>query len=374
MKKLISLLTIMLALSVGFSAVTTKLAITNVVLSDSQIYPSQSGTISFNIQNLETTDLTNLRIIPSSQLMLDQSLITIGTIKSGDSKFIIFTYTAPLTLQSGSYSISIEAKYDSGGQQLTSQSGSTVAVLSSNNLIIENYTTSLLIDSSTNFSITLSNQGNDIFKNVFVNLIMPNGFIPETGSDFYINSLNPGESKTFVSKIFVQKEIEPQSYQFTLQATSNDYSLDSTINLLTIGEPKISINSINADPKIIMKGVQETISCQIENLGSAKAYGIKAELLINDEFKGIKSENLGTLDREDITSAIFEIIIPESQSKLTGDIKITYYDAAGKESTITQSIDYDILSVDGSSTYLIVGAAIVAVVAFFIYKRMKKKK
>lgn len=374
MKKLISLLTILLALSISFSATTTKLAITNVALSDSMIYPGESGTISFTVTNLETTDLTNLRIIPSSQLALDKSLINIGTVKPGDSKFIIFTYTAPLTLQSGSYSISIEAKYDNGGQQLTSQAGDTVKILSSNNLIINNYTTSLLIDSSTNFSITISNQGNDVFKNVFLNVLMPKGFISETGSDFYISSLNPGESKTFSSMIFVQKDIEPEAFQFLLKAKSNTYTLNSTINLLTVGEPNIAINSINVDPKIIFKGAQETISCQIENLGSAKAYGIKAELLINDEFKGIKSENLGTLDREDITSAIFEIIIPETQSKIAGDIKITYYDDKGKESTIIQSIEYDILSVDGSSTYLIIGVVIVAVVAFFVYKRMKKKK
>ncbi|MFA5303971.1 MAG: hypothetical protein WC393_05575 [Candidatus Nanoarchaeia archaeon] len=374
MKKLISLLTLLLILNISFSVSATKLSITNIALSDSELYPGQSGTISFNIQNLESTDLTNLRIIPSSQLILNTPLINIGTIKPSESKFIILTYSVPMALASGSYSISIEAKYDNGGQQLTSQSGDTVTVLSSNNLIIDNYTTSLLIDSSTNFSLTVSNQGNDIFKNVFLNILMPNGFIPESGSEFYISSLSPGESKTFYSMIFVQKEIEPEAYQLLLRAKSNDYTLNSTLNLLTVGEPKIAINSINLDPKLIIKGAQETISCQIENLGSSKAYGVKAELLVNDEFKGITSENLGTLDREDITSAIFEIIIPESQNKITGEIKITYYDDKGTESTITQSINYDILSVDGSTTYLLIGIALAAVIAFFVYKRMKKKK
>jgi uncharacterized membrane protein len=373
MKKIILLLTLLIALSISFGA-TTKLSITNIALSDFEIYPGESGTISFNIQNLETTDLANLKIIPSSQLIMDQSIINIGTIKPGDSKFIIFTYSAPLTLPSGSYSISIEANYNSGGQQLTSQSGDTVAVLSSNNLVIDNYTTSLLIDASTNFSLSVSNQGNDVFRNLFISLIMPNGFIPETGSEFFISSLSPGESKSFSSRIFVQKEITPESYQFVLNAKSNDYTLNSTLNLLTIGEPKISINSINLDPKLIYANAQQTISCQIENLGSAKAYGIKAELLIGDEFQGIKSENLGTLDREDITSAIFEIIIPQSQSSMEGEIKITYYNDKGKESSITQAINYNILSADGSSIYIIIVVSAAAIIAYIAYKNLKKKK
>jgi len=372
MKKTILLLILLLAFSRAYSAV--KLSITNVALSDSQIYPGESGTISFEIKNLDSSDLTNLRIVSSSLLTMTPSTIYIGMIKSGESKFIVLTYSCPLNLQSGSYSVSVEARYDDGGEQLTSQSGSTVKVMQSNNLIVENYTTSLLIDSTTNFSLTVSNEGNDVFKNIFISLILPNGFIPETGSEFYISSLSPGESKTFYSNIFVEKDIEPQSYQFSLEVQSNSYSISSTLNLLTVGEPKISINSINLDPKLIMKGATQTISCQIENLGSSKAYGIRAELLVNDEFQGIKSENLGTLDREDITSAIFEIIIPQSQNNIEGEIKITYYDAKGKESSVTESISYQILSADGSALYITIGLIITAVVAYVVYKNLKKKK
>jgi len=341
MKKILSLIILMLAVNLAFSA-TVKLSITNIELSSQELYPGASGTINFNIQNLETTDLTNVRVTASSQLSVDQPLIYIGTMKPGESKFLIFTYSAPLTLSSGSYSISLQAAYDSGGQQLTSQGGSTLNVLSSNELIINNYTTSLMIDDYTNFSITVSNHGNDIFNNIFISLVMPDGFIPESGSEFYLSSLNPGESETLYSNIFVQKEIEPKSQQFQIIAKSSSYSLDSTLNLMTIGEPEISINSINLDPKLIYAGTEQTISCQIENLGSSKAYAIKAELIIDDAFKGIKSENLGTLDREDITSAIFEILIPAAQSEITGQIKITYYDEKGKESSVTQAITYDI--------------------------------
>jgi hypothetical protein len=371
MKKIISLLALLLVLNIGFSS--TKLAITNVELSDLEIYPGEAGTISFNVQNLDSNDLTNLRISLSSQLIIDQPLFNIGTIKSTDSKFIIFTYTAPLTLSSGSYSLSIEAKYDDGGQQLSSQSGDTVKVLSSNNLIINNYTTSLLIDSLTNFSVTLNNQGNDVFKNVFLTLLLPNGFIPTKGSQFYIDSINPGEIKTISTQILTDKEIEPEAYQFMLVTKSNNYMKNTSLNLVTVGKPKLSINNINLDPKTIMSNTLETISVQLENLGSSKAYSIKSELIIDDEFLGIKFENLGSLDREDITSTIFEITIPASQKRLTGEIKITYLDELGNELIVSENIDYQIIMQQSNVVYYVI-VLVVGVVAYFVYRKLKKKK
>jgi hypothetical protein len=322
---------------------------------------------------LGSDDLINAKVYISSMLEIDNQLINIGTIKSGTSSFVVASYSAQSNASKGSYPININVEYNYLGQQLISQSGSSVNVLSISELVIESYTTSLLIDNSSTFKFLVSNQGSDPLNNVFIKIIMPNGFIAETGSEFYIDAINPGKYKEFSSRIFIQKDIEPQAYQFILSANANSYSKNATLNILAKGAPKLVINAINLDPKIIIAGSSQIISTQIENIGSSKAYGIKAELLTNDSLAGITFELLGSLDREDITSAIFEVIAPSSE-KLEGEVKITYYDSQNNEFYAMQAIDYSIISSSGGGAYIWIAIIIIAAAAFFIYKKSKKKK
>ncbi|MDD5054395.1 MAG: hypothetical protein PHG04_03400, partial [Candidatus Nanoarchaeia archaeon] len=83
---------------------------------------------------------------------------------------------------------------------------------------------------------------------------------------------------------------------------------------------------------------------------------------------------LGALDREDITSAIFEIIIPAGAEELLGEIRITYFDAKGNELIASQQISYEILDGNGSQIYVLIIAAIVSGAAYFAYKKFNKKK
>jgi hypothetical protein len=248
-----------------------------------------------------------------------------------------------------------------------------VQVLAINGLVINNYTTRLKINDNTEFNITLTNQGNDILNNLFVTLKMQNGFIPENGNEFYADSLIPGQSVIFSTTIFTDKEIEADSFQFYVLEKSNAYSNNATLNIQTIGEPILSINTINLDPSVPVHEQMQTISVQIENIGSSKAYSITSEFKSSDDFKGVKSENLGTLDREDITSTIFEIMIPSNSNELNGTIIITYYDAFGNKNEISQEISYDIL--DGSSSWIyLVIIALILIASYIVYRKMKKKK
>ncbi len=371
MKKILILLTLIFAINASFSL--NNLAITEVSVSDASIYPGESGVISFLIQNLGSDELSNIKVYISSGLEIENKLINIGSMKAGTSNFIVTSYFAQPNASKGSYPININVKYDYFGQQLTSQSGSAVNVLGINELVIENYTTSLLIDNLSTFKFLVSNQGSNPLNNIFIKIIMPNGFIAETGSEFYIDSINPGEYKEFTSRIFIQKDIEPKAYQFILSANANSYSKNATLNILVKGEPKLVINSINLDPKIMVAGSNQIISTQIENIGSSKAYGVKAELLTNESLAGITFELLGSLDREDITSAIFEIITPNSE-KLEGSVKITYYDSQNNEFYTVQEINYSIIPSSGSETYLWNVLILIAIIAFFLYKKSKKKK
>jgi hypothetical protein len=111
---------------------------------------------------------------------------------------------------------------------------------------------------------------------------------------------------------------------------------------------------------------------QLENTGSGDAYNVIAELVMDDSVVGITTEYLGSLEREDLTSAIFDIYTPMSDN-ISPNVVITYNDAAGNLYTTSQALSFDVLQGEATpiTTYLI-WAAVIGGVIYYIYQRYKK--
>ena len=132
------------------------------------------------------------------------------------------------------------------------------------------------------------------------------------------------------------------------------------------------ISGINLDPEIPTKSVMQTISVQYENIGSSKAYNVESKLNLDKEVIGVTMEYLGTLDRDDLTSAIFDFIATE---KITGDIILTYKDEQGEKHSLIQEINYDLMSSSKNNSMLQWALLIVGIIiAFFVYKKLKTQK
>ena len=365
------LLMILLSLSAVFAV--PQVSISSISVSDSMINQGESGVLTFVITNTGDRDFTSVQVFLSSGLILSTNSFVYSEFEVGESRLITATYSAPASLSSGDYAISISVNYNIGDSQYSNQAGAVVEVLKTNYLIVSSYTSNLIIDESNPFVINVTNQGDEALNDLLVDLLLPDGFIPTTGSQFYISSLEVEESAIFSTTIFIEKSIEPDSFQFTLIKTADDYNDTDTLNVVVNGVPEILFSGINLDPEIPVSGQAQTISVQFENIGSGKAYSVVANLILDNEVTGTTTEYLGTLDRDDLTSAIFDIINIVDGS-LTGEIQIIYTDADGNGKLATQSIDFEMIqpTVDNTTTTMIGGAAIV-VVGYLIYKRYKKK-
>lgn len=372
MKK--GLLFLLLIVSFGIVFAVPELTISAVSVSDTSVYAGDSGNIGFTITNTGDRDITNTDVVLASSLSVGDSTFSFSTINVGESRYITTSFSVPSGISSGSYSISISVDYSYSSFEYTDQAGATITVLPTNYLVINEYTPSLVVDELSPFVLNLSNQGTDKLENILIDLVLPDGFISTTGSQFYIDSLDVGETLLWTSNIYIEKSIEPDSFQFSLIKTASGYSDTDTLNVFVVGEPNIAFSGVNLDPDIPVSNSLQTISVQFENIGSGDAYAVVAELILDQEVTGITTEYLGTLERGDLTSAIFDIYMPTTNN-FVGSVLVTYNDAHGVEHNVSQAIDVDVLTVESTSivTYFI-WLVIIVVVGYFVYNHYKKKK
>lgn len=368
-------LTLLLLFLLSFSMVfaTPEVTISSVSATDTTLNQGDSAGLSFIITNTGDRDLDSVKILLTSSLTLSRNTLIFSDFEVGESRVVTATYSVASNLPSGDYAISISADYNIGDSSYSNQEGVIIKVLESNYLMVSSYTTNLVVDETTKFSINVTNHGDSELNDLMLDLILPDGFIPTTGSQFFLDTLTVGESKIFTTNVFVERSIEPDSFQFSLIKTADGYNDSDNLNVVVTGVPEIMFSGINLDPEIPVSGQEQTISVQFENIGSGKAYSVVASIITEEEVTGITTEYLGSLDRDDLTSAIFDVINPVNDD-LDGVIQITYTDSEGVNQVVIQSFDFEMVqpTQDNTITYYLIGGAVL-VVGYLIYKRFKKK-
>jgi uncharacterized repeat protein (TIGR01451 family) len=371
MKQFLFLLSALFLLGSVFA--TPGITVSSVAVSDSVIHAGDSGSISFIVTNTGDRALTTITINLDSSLSVSPDSFFFQDFDIGESRYVSSVYRAASNTASGAYNIAINADFNVGGTEYVDSNGAVVTVMPVNYLVVDSYTSSISINDDNVFTISVTNEGSDNLENVFLNLVLPNGFIPISGSQFYYSLIRPGETINSSASIFVEKEIEPKAYQFSLVKTAKDYSSSDVLNVIVRGTPNLAFSGINLDPNIPVSGTEQTISVQIENIGSGKAYNVIAQLLLDSGTRGTKIEYLGSIDREDLTSAIFDLQLGVFSS-INGEVVVTYNDESGVGHEIRQGLEYEVLAAPVDNTSLLLILAVLGVAGYFGYKYYVKNK
>ncbi len=360
---------VLLILPIAFSS--AEVSVSSLSVSRQSISSGESGAISFVITNTGDKSLSEVEVTLSSSLTLGTTVFTFNDLDIGESRAITTSYSAPSDMKSGSYPINIDIRYDVSDEEFHNQASVVVNVAGSKYLVVSNYTTQLLVDGTTRFVINLKNEGDDDLNDLLITLSLPDGFIPINGSQFYIDSLNVGESVSFSTDVFVDKSIDPNPYQIVVSKVADGYSGSDVLNVYAYGIPELSISGINLDPKVPIQEEMESISVQIENVGSGDAYNVVAQLYIDGGSKGRKLEYLGSLERDDLTSAIFDITVPKTET-LNGTIVISYTDNNGRVYQERQDISFDVVGSNSTNPFMyVVGGIVVVALIYYFAKRRK---
>ncbi len=371
MKKILFLFMILALFNTVFCR--AQLNIDNLSVTDSMIDVGESGLLSFSVTNDGDNRAINAEVSLSSSLNLSANSIRIGTLEDGETKKVIINYYAPENIMPGDYAIFVNIDYDDSKNYFVQDSVS-IKINSYNHLITEDYTSGLVINENNDFSLNISNQGDEDLKNILLDIIMPSGFVPRRGSQFFIKKLGVGESRVFNITVFVEKSIEPGNFQFVLNKTANAYYDKDVLNLAVRGSPELAFSGINLDPELPVADSEQMISVQIENIGTDKAYSINVQLNIpNENITGVKSEYLGTLERDDLTTGIFDLNLPRDLNSIDGEIIVNYENELGTEHAITQNFSYYVKPVqtDNTMMYYIIGG-VALMVLWLLWNRFRK--
>lgn len=200
-------------------------------------------------------------------------------------------------------------------------------------------------------SIKVRNVGENSLKWLKINL-NPNPFeaLPTSSSQEIIpistdlerifKEVTPGRFITATFKLSVSRDAESKNYPMSVTLTYMDEAFQTTSEIQNIGikvegNPKVILQSIEADPTIPIQGEEVTISVTLENVGTTEARSVKVNL--KTDF-GTYTEFVGTIKHRESDAAVFEFTLPDYSLKKFG---ITLKPGDTKNHTFTFTVSYE---------------------------------
>lgn len=149
-----------------------------------------------------------------------------------------------------------------------------------------------------------------------------------------------------------------------------------------IREFNITVEDIRADFEVNVKDYDYTtreLTFEILNIAKVDVESLRLEISKqeNIEVKGANRVNVGNLDSHEYTTADFEAILPEGETKI--NLNIFYIDSIGAPREMQKVVDFDSSyfldrNKDKKTQPYWLYVLIIVVIAFFVWRRIKKTK
>ncbi|MGN0394711.1 MAG: CARDB domain-containing protein [Coprococcus sp.] len=224
-----------------------------------------------------------------------------------------------------------------------------------------------------NISIKLSSEDNQI--------------ITASGSDsIYIDSIDINTDYDVTVSLKTRGDLEQKAYSLNVAYTYEDryndtYSDTAAVSIPIVQEPKLSISEKRVSRSQIVVDGKTSFSFNINNLGKDKIYNVSAEF-IGDTIEDI-STYIGSIEVGNSKSVDMSIT-----GKKAGDgkvkVKISYEDAEGNVSSITEDFDLvvseavlDVMEVEKetiSPVLFIVAGICILIIIIIIISVVRKKR
>ncbi len=201
-----------------------------------------------------------------------------------------------------------------------------------------------------NVNLTITNTGTGIAANLFLDAIIPDGFVHPAGRELQspLGNLPPNGSKTISLPL---KAAKAGSYDLTFSATNEvNVSVEEQLPIeVTAPEFELAIQG----PKVRYLDRQTTYSVWLSNPGTAAAEEVELVLFLSKGLKFVSSNNQGQYDRQ--SHAVFwnlERLPPSAKGEvqvvlLPGEIGQQKVRAEARGASGLQQTDERVLQVDG---------------------------
>lgn len=342
----IALLAIANAQAVG--SYNNLLSLTNLYVSPNPVIAGSNITISFNLYNSYSSQLSNVNLAltannqlvnvsPSGSYLIN----TVGSGVYGGLGYDTFTYKirVPPTLSSGLYTLNVVANYEAPTSSSTYSAGTSTMPITlyiygrpslSFNIVPQG---PLIPGSLFGFDLTAVNTGTDTASNVSVQLVSAGGFTVSGQTKFMLGSLAPGQSATAAASVLVSSNISSGGHYITVNTTystaARGYSASYGVPVsIATGSPQITVSAESAVPQQLYSGSNQTLTILVQNIGSGTARNLT-----------ISFRSVGQVSVQSSASSFF-IGSLQAGASATEVITITANSTPGSNSTLPIGVSY----------------------------------
>ena len=210
----------------------------------------------------------------------------------------------------------------------------------------------------------------------------------QSSSEKFLDKLNDGDKETFNFELIVLPSASTGIYKIPVQITyerenGSSVSKQEMISLTVNSAPKLTVSVDN--PETLIKGKENSLSVKVINSGLSDVKFLYLSLADSGGVRVLsnKEQYMGNISSDDFDTATFSIYInPNSLNSVTIPVIIKYFDSTNKEYTETKEILIKTYSLNEAQdlglvvkpNYLLYILAGIIVVAYFIYRFLKKRR
>jgi uncharacterized membrane protein len=392
----VSSVLISLLLFVNISLADGSLTITSSVL-DSKVRPGGETTVFLTLTNPSTTTAASsirLYILPGPYTSSSNSYIEMGSldVKASQQTSIIVKVGSSATSMT-SY-IVVKADYYAG----TTQQETTINVPITIDRVPLLQATDVqyvpsIIEPGNEVALhfNLENDGDGIAKDIKVTLSQsPQEFVVDGSPETFIDNIDPKDSTSILFNIIVDPSVAigtysiPISVSYSDETRSENYTSIKNIGLVVTGKYNFIITPSQS---VVASGKTGDVDIQTSNAGTQEAQYLNLQILPSNPIIEVSPSAvyIGNLKSDDYDMEKFTFKIADDTSPGVYPLKLqlNYRDPYGK--TYTQDFETNI-TVSSLKEYsssnapklspltIIILLLIIGAIAYFIYRKVRKKK
>lgn len=333
------------------------------------VEPGENLVISIEFKNDGTEMARNVEIELKPNFpftLLESSKKTISRVDPNKGMIVEYDLFVDSSAVSALYTIPVEYSYDTDLGTTPSQDEIEVRVQGVPKFKLLNMTPGKELNpgNQAGISASIKNVGTGKAKRVTVTFSSSSAYIQPIFSKgtVYIENMGPNEEKNIDFEVLVDPDAEYGVYISMINISyedesGDDFSEDFDVGILVKGIPQLQVIKTEADKP------DDELKVDLINTGSAKAVGIKGELIINDNLFDIDYITQIKIDKQ--VTMKFRLP-PKSNAELRLSYEGPDNEEYSQEETIAWKVPFSL-----PSWVIVLG---IVVVGFFVFKKKLWKK
>ena len=232
-------------------------------------------------------------------------------------------------------------------------------------------------------SITLENVGKDDIEDIIVRLDLSQvPFAPiGSASEKVIDKLNEDDVATVTFDLVALPDASSQIYKIPVKVSHGLVNQESLVSLTVAGQAKLDV--VLESSELLKVGDKGKTIVKFVNNGLTDIKFLTVKLIASNGYELLSADTIyiGQVDVDDFETAEFDMIAKSENPEMI--FNLNYKDANNKEFSQNKIVNLNIYSLEEAKqlglvtsnyTGLIIGLVVIVLIAFFAYRRYKRRK